>query len=124
MSTGTTIIDNELQYVSASSMQTGDEVIGGCEAKYYFKYKERLPDGPEGAGQRRGIDGHARIENYLKTGQNNLDPLELEGMKFMPVHAVGKYYVEQELRPSYNVLDQFQLYAPKELLADGVPVTG
>lgn len=79
--------DGVVLRTSVSAMQKAD----GCARQYRFKYVDRLPDKPEGKGAKRGKEGHARVEHYLKTGENVLDPLEQLGLEYgyFPAPRVG-----------------------------------
>jgi hypothetical protein len=110
------VINGVVQYTSVSAMQKADS----CLMSWRLKYVERLPDKPPSRGQKRGTEGHKRIETYLKTGVNVLDPLELKGLPYMP---------EPNVRPDGTphplpVLVEEHFGQPTPLLTEGVPMVG
>ncbi len=103
------VIDGELVRTSVSAMQKADL----CLSKYFFRYALGLPDDPPGKGQKRGTEGHGRIEKYLRHGVNVLDRLEQLGIDqgLIPQHGPG-------------LLIEETFGKPTPLLADGVPLAG
>lgn len=83
------VVDGEVVYTSASALQLAHR----CLRAWFFKYKVGLPDEKKSKGLQRGLEGHARIEHYLITGQDILDPLERLGVargyvpEFLPLGA-------------------------------------
>lgn len=61
---GPTVVDGRVRYTSASALQK----LRGCNRAWYFRYVLRLPDKAPGRGVMLGMQGHARWENYLRTG--------------------------------------------------------
>lgn len=91
-----------------SALQT----LFACERKYHFRYVQRIPDDTEeGAGLKRGKEGHARIEHYLKKGQDVLLPLERLGITEGYIPAPGP-----DLLVEHGFSGLFE--------AAGVPMTG
>ena len=99
------VSEGKLNFVSVSSIQK----YRGCNRAYFFKYVLRLQDKPPSKGMQRGIEGHARIAAYLKTGQNVLDPLEHLG-------------VERQLIPTPG--PDLMVEQPITMLVHGVPLKG
>lgn len=105
--------DGKLLRTSVSAMQKYLE----CPSKWYFRYVLGLPDDPPGKAQKRGTEGHRRIEKYLGTGLDILDKLERTGLRFMPppnivngVHHPVPLLLEEPLGGL--------------MFAQGVPMTG
>lgn len=71
------VIDGVCVRTSVSAMQKAS----GCLRQWYYRYVQGLPDKPPSKGQRRGIEGHERIEHYLTTGEDVLGPLERLGVE-------------------------------------------
>lgn len=70
------VIDGVCVRTSVSAMQRAD----GCLRQWFYRYVQGLPDKPPSRGQQRGAEGHERIEHYLTTGEDVLDPLERLGV--------------------------------------------
>lgn len=107
------VIEGQLVYTSVSAMQKADNDHGGCLRQWYFKYVQRLPDSPPGKGQLRGIQGHGRIEKYLRHSINVLDERERLGIVRGLIPTPG---------PDLLVEEHFG--TPTPLLAQGVPMVG
>lgn len=99
--------NGELLYTSVSALNK----FRSCPRAYYFRYVQRLPDKPPSKGQQRGLEGHKRIEHYLKTGQDVLSSLERKG--------VEKGYIPS---PGSDLLVEY--HVDNELTAQGVPFIG
>lgn len=105
--------NGELAHTSVSAMQKADETSGGCLRQWYYRYHDGLPDKPPGKGAIRGMQGHARIEEYLRTGQQRFDRVELEGLRKGLIPT-----------PGTDLLVEEHFGSPTPLLADGVAMNG
>lgn len=101
------------------------QLIDGCKPRWHFKYVQKIPEGDAGPGATRGTEGHGRIEDYLTTGINNLDPLEFEGVRagFIPEPGEG-LYIEQPIGLTYDVLTAFQLHGYEPITAGEFGMAG
>jgi hypothetical protein len=76
--------NGELRYVSPSQLERFDPATeGGCERKWWFRYRLRLPDKRTKAKD-LGTQVHAQLEHYLKTGESVLGDLVGAGRRFIP----------------------------------------
>lgn len=74
-----TVIDGEVQYWSASSLQVGES----CLRKWYFEKVERRKP-PQTTAQTIGVELHAQNEAFLRTGANGLGSLAMRGKHMLP----------------------------------------
>lgn len=75
------VVDGKITRLSVSALEGFEPELSSfaCNRKWWFKEIAGVPE-PTDANQQKGIDGHARIENFLKTGQMCLSPMELVGL--------------------------------------------
>lgn len=74
-----------LRYTSPSQMERFDpDAEGGCERKWWFRYRARIPDKKTKAKD-LGTQVHAQVEHYLKTGEDVLGELARAGKRFIPL---------------------------------------
>jgi hypothetical protein len=104
---GYTVVDGELQFASASSINLHDT----CQTKWWYRYVKRDKSPDDYAGKDFGIAAHARVEHYLKTGEDLLGACERPLLPFLPP-ARSLVLVEQ------------QMFYPKPLAAGDVAVIG
>ena len=106
---GPAVVNGVPLYTSPSALQK----FNTCQRQWFYRYVLRLPDKPPSKGQQRGKEGHARIEHFLRTGQDVLDPLETVGRVtgHIPVPGVG-LLVEQAMGGAFP------------LVVDGLPLIG
>lgn len=112
MSWGPPISDaGELRYVSPSSVKKFDDrKPEGCRRRWAFKYVLGLPD-DAGPAAKAGTASHARLEHWLKTGENVLTDVERVG-----AHLVG---------PPPQSPDEVEYEIPLgDVKIAGVPVIG
>lgn len=120
---GSSVIDGEIQYFSASSLTTGDpDSADGCLRKWYYeKVEGKKP--PSTTAQELGTQIHAEIESYLRTGVNALGPLAARGKPMLPdpgpdLMIEHDIMVAPGAAPADATLDD----APLRIL--GIPVVG
>jgi hypothetical protein len=103
---GSKAVENgSVNYFSPSSLTTGDpESFGGCARRYHWKYVAGKKE-PHTAAARGGVEAHAEIERYLKTGEKAFSTLTLAGMRYIP-KPLPDMLVEHPINTSgFNVLD-------------------
>src|SRR5579859_1850634 len=105
---GPAVKDGVPQYTSVSALNTFVE----CNRKWFLKYVEHKPDKPQSAAQQRGTEGHKRLEHYLRTGQDVLDPLEKKAIEWLPKPGID-LYLEHPIHEG-----------TAKLSFDGIPIVG
>jgi hypothetical protein len=81
---GRTIINGQVQYLSASAMTTADpNSYGGCARRYHFKYAAQKKEPTTKAMTRGTTELHSPIEHYYKTGQRAFTQLVLNIQQFL-----------------------------------------
>jgi hypothetical protein len=108
-SNGKAVIDGVPQYTSVSALNS----FSACRRQWWFRYVAGLPGKPESAAQKTGQEGHARIEHYLRTGQDVLGPLEKKAHGWFPA-------------PGGDLLIEHPIHDPKGPRIDfgGIPLVG
>ncbi|MFP2958235.1 PD-(D/E)XK nuclease family protein [Myxococcus sp. 1LA] len=81
-----------------------------CPRRWYFAKVRRLPE-PETKAQAVGVEGHAQLEHYLRTGEDVLGDVARAGRHLLPV-------------PGADLLVEESFGTPSPLTADGVPLVG
>lgn len=81
-----------------------------CPRRWYFAKVRRLPE-PETKAQAVGVEGHAQLEHYLRTGEDVLGDVARAGRHLLPV-------------PGEDLLVEESFGTPSPLTADGVPLVG
>lgn len=105
------VIDGVLLRTSVSAIQAFDpSQDGGCHRRWYFDKVLHIKQ-PGTKAQKRGVELHAKIEHFIKTGEDVLPPIARAGKHFMP-RGQG---IETELK--FGMADL-------GLTAAGVPLVG
>ncbi|MCP3060958.1 PD-(D/E)XK nuclease family protein [Myxococcus sp. K38C18041901] len=81
-----------------------------CPRRWYFAKVLRLPE-PETKAQALGVEGHAQLEHYLRTGEDVLGDIARAGLHLLPT-------------PGDDLLVEESFGTPPTLSADGVPFVG
>ncbi|WP_163866101.1 PD-(D/E)XK nuclease family protein [Myxococcus eversor] len=81
-----------------------------CPRRWYFAKVLRLPE-PETKAQALGVEGHAQLEHYLRTGEDVLGDVARAGRHLLPA-------------PGADLLVEESFGTPSPLSADGVPFIG
>ncbi|NTX51131.1 PD-(D/E)XK nuclease family protein [Myxococcus sp. CA039A] len=81
-----------------------------CPRRWHFAKVLRLPE-PETKAQALGIEGHAQLEHYLRTGEDVLGDVARAGRHLLPA-------------PGADLLVEESFGTPSPLSADGVPFIG
>ncbi|TQF16145.1 hypothetical protein FJV41_09950 [Myxococcus llanfairpwllgwyngyllgogerychwyrndrobwllllantysiliogogogochensis] len=81
-----------------------------CPRRWYFVKVLRLPE-PETKAQALGVEGHAQLEHYLRTGEDVLGDVARAGRHLLPA-------------PGADLLVEESFGTPSPLSADGVPFIG
>src|SRR5579872_5295514 len=66
--------NGQLVFTSPSAIQK----YQACPRMWFRRYVLREKDKPPGKGAQVGLEGHARIEQFLKTGMNVLSKREMD----------------------------------------------
>lgn len=81
---GPAVLDGRMRYVSVSAIEKYDTAVyGGCERRWWFRYVAHKSE-PQIRAQKLGVQVHAQIEHYLKTGEMVLGDLARAGLRFIP----------------------------------------
>lgn len=95
---GKTVIDGVIQYLSPSSMTTGDpNQPGGCLRRWLYKYVMGLKE-PFTGSQKLGVETHAEIEHYQRTGEVTLGHLAMGARQFIPDRS-ELHKIEHKIQP-------------------------
>jgi len=106
-SLGKVIDHGRLRYTSPSAIKTFQR----CARSWAFRYVAGIRQ-PTTPAQQKGIDGHARIEHYLRTGENVLTDLERPGKIWIP-------------NPSESIIVEPSIDVSKPIATiSGVPLIG
>src|SRR5258708_3501232 len=89
----------KIKRLSVSQIETFDPITPfGCNRRWWFKYVAHMPD-PGSAATGLGTQVHAEIERYLKTGENCLGKIALEGKHLIDAIKPHALLVEHEMKP-------------------------
>jgi hypothetical protein len=113
MKLGKTVVDGRLQYASPSAIKTFSDPQTGCPRQWAFRYVAgiRAPTTP---AQQAGIDGHKRIEHFLKTREPILTDID----------RPGAGWIQAGFKPEHFVVEpEIDLARPLYRLA-GLPIVG
>lgn len=94
---GPTLIDQVIQYLSASGIGTGDpKQAGGCLRRWFYRYVLGIKEPFTGA-KKLGADTHEEIEHYLRTGELTLGHLAMSARVYIP-DPNPDFLIEQEIK--------------------------
>lgn len=100
---GPAVANGTINYLSPSALTTADhESFGGCQRRYHFRYVGGKKE-PQTAAARGGVETHAEIERYLKTGEKAFSTLTLAGMRYIPKPSEGMLIEHQISTPGFDV---------------------
>jgi hypothetical protein len=108
-------IDNgRITYLSVSSVTMFDPAsYGGCERRWWFaKVKGRKE--PQFASQTLGVEVHAQVEHYLKTGEKTLGEIAQPALEYLP----------DPHTPGLLIETGFGVHSTPGLSACGIPFVG
>jgi hypothetical protein len=81
---GSTVVNGNIRFFSASAIQAFDPKIeGGCHARYWFEKVEKRKT-IEQTWHKKGKKEHREIAHYLETGENTIGPIVRPGAHFLP----------------------------------------
>jgi len=105
---GPAVTDGRLNYTSVSAITKFDpSQYGGCERRWWYRYVQGLPE-PQTFAQKHGVDVHAQIEHFLKTGEDVLGDIARSGRVYIPNPddvRLGRIYVEQHFNRDLYAAD-------------------
>lgn len=81
---GSTVVNGNIRFFSASAIQAFDPTIeGGCHARYWFEKVDKKKT-VEQTWHKKGKKEHREIAHYLETGENTIGPIVRPGAHFLP----------------------------------------
>lgn len=109
---GRAVVDGRVRFLSVSSLEKADHSTpSGCLRRWFYRYiggKSAEEAGQHDAAKQAGVDLHAEIARYLKTGEKVLSTLASRGLHMMPdpgpdlivehkIHTVDKMTIASAL---------------------------